>query len=642
MKVALLVGVSKYQKGFKPLPSAVKDVAEMKQILENPNLGGFDKVTDLTNPNRQQLEDAIYHLFANRDSDDVVLFYFSGHGVKNMKSNLFFTVPETKKNTREEILPHTGVSAQFVQERMTDCRCERQVIILDCCFSGAFAKGLTAKDDGKIDIQGLLGGKGRAILTSSTSMQLSFQQDDSGLSVYTHYLTEGLKTGAASINNRQWITADEAHKYASKKVEKASPAMTPQFFPVAEGYEIYLVKAVVEDPKLKYRQEVERIIQEDDGEIDFITGKFSDLDRIILDEFALSLKIEETEAKAIEKEVIEPYRQRQQKINKYERAFSVAIKKNNPLRETDIQKLKRFQDRLGLSDEDIAPIKQKYQLKSSDNIQTQSTDNPPKLTIVNPVNQPKTNNFTEDLGNGVKLEMIYIPAGEFMMGTDDAEIERLCKKYNTDWFKSEAPQHLVKLQSFYLGKYPITQAQYQAVMGKNPSKFQNPKEAPLSKGGWGDHPVERVSWNDAQEFCQQLSQLTDRKYRLPSESQWEYACRAGSKTKWCFGDDENQLKDYAWYYSNSSNQTHPVEQKKPNDWGLYDMHGNVWEWCEDNWHDNYQNAPDDGKPWLDPNKNLYVIRGGSWFYIPGYCRSACRFNEYARVFYIFGFRVVCG
>ena len=405
--------------------------------------------------------------------------------------------------------------------------------------------------------------------------------------------------------------------------------MNPQFFPVEEGYEINLVKVLVGDPKLKYRQEVERIIQEDDGEIDFITGEFADLDRIMLDDFALSLKIEETEVKAIERGVIEPYRQRQQNINKYEQAFSVAINKQNPLREIDIQKLKRFQDRLGLRDEDIASIKQKYKLKSSDNIQTQSTDNPPKLTIITPPNQAKTKNFTEDLGNGVKLEMIYIPAGEFMMGSNESEYEQ--------------PIHKVTLSEFYLGKYPITQAQYQAVMGNNPSYFQSRNKAPLSKGGWGDHPLEGVSWNDAQKFCQKLSEMTGKKYRLPSESQWEYACRAGSKTRWCFGDDESQLKDYAWYGANSKEQTHPVGEKQANDWGLHDMHGNVWEWCEDNWHKNYKNAPNDGKPWKGQNRKYTVMRGGSWFDLPDYCRSASRNDYIARVInYDFnGFRVVC-
>ena len=268
--------------------------------------------------------------------------------------------------------------------------------------------------------------------------------------------------------------------------------------------------------------------------------------------------------------------------------------------------------------------------------------------------------FTEDLGNGVKLEMVYIPAGEFMMGSNENE--------------DEQPIHKVTLTEFSIGKYPITQAQYETVMGKNPSRFQNaeeaalsqrnpekaplsqkkPKKAPLSlenlektplfKGGWGDHPVESVSWDDAQEFCQKLSQMTGKKYQLPSESQWEYSCRAGSKTKWCFGDDENELDDYAWYRGNSDRQTHPVGEKKPNNWGLYDMHGNVWEWCQDDWHGNYKNAPDDGKPWVDNRSRYVVLRGGSWFNTPDICRSASRIIFFlARDFYfdVSGFRVVC-
>ncbi len=218
----------------------------------------------------------------------------------------------------------------------------------------------------------------------------------------------------------------------------------------------------------------------------------------------------------------------------------------------------------------------------------------------------------------IKLEMIAIPAGEFMMGSNESD--------------NEKPIHPVKLKEFYIGKYPITQAQYQAIMGENPSRFKGE-----------NNPVERVSWNNAQEFCQKLSAKTGKQYKLPSEAQWEYACRAGSKTKWCFGDDESQLTNYAWYRDNSQNQTHPVGEKKPNNWGLYDMHGNVWEYCEDDWHKNYQNAPNDGKPWIDNSSKYPVQRGGSWFNLPNNCRSASRNILLARddFFDDDGFRVVC-
>ena len=250
----------------------------------------------------------------------------------------------------------------------------------------------------------------------------------------------------------------------------------------------------------------------------------------------------------------------------------------------------------------------------------------------------------EDLGNGVKLEMIHIPAGEFMMGSSDEEIEQLCQLYtesNRAFFKREVPQHQVKLKEFYLGKYPVTQAQYQAVMGENPSSFQGE-----------NNPVNKVSWHKAQEFCQKLSDKTGNKYQLPSESQWEYACRAGSKSKWCFGDDESLLKDYAWFADNSGDsiinateiwqndldnyidivfnknkcRTHAVGEKNPNIWGLYDMHGNVWEWCEDDL-DNYQNTPKDGKSNSDNFMEYIVLRGASYHAKAYSCRSAYRLKS---------------
>ncbi|NCR00804.1 MAG: SUMF1/EgtB/PvdO family nonheme iron enzyme [Microcystis aeruginosa L211-101] len=243
-----------------------------------------------------------------------------------------------------------------------------------------------------------------------------------------------------------------------------------------------------------------------------------------------------------------------------------------------------------------------------------------------PQTQPETapgnkTSFTENLANGIRLEMVSLPAGKFLMGSSERD--------------NEKPPHQVKVNSFAIGKYPITQAQYQAVMGNNPSRFKNNPQ----------NPVEDVSWNDAQAFCQKLSQITGKTYRLPTEAEWEYACRAGTTTRYYFGDDDNQLGDYAWGTENSNRTTHPVGQKKPNGWGLYDMSGNVWEWCEDDWHNSYAGAPDDGTAWLDNDnrsQSVKCLRGGSWGNNPVSCRSANRLRSNPG-FHSFdiGFRVAC-
>jgi len=224
-----------------------------------------------------------------------------------------------------------------------------------------------------------------------------------------------------------------------------------------------------------------------------------------------------------------------------------------------------------------------------------------EITKIPQIVKDTDSNFTEDIEGGIELEMITIYGGIFSMGSNDGN-------------SYEKPIHQVTVPAFSLGKYPITQEQYQAVIGKNPSGFKGAKL-----------PVERVSWNDAMNFCQKLSQKTGKKYRLPSEAEWEYACRGGTQTKYCFGDDKSRLKDYAWCRDNSDSKTHPVGEKKPNAFGLYDMHGNVWEWCSDRWHDNYTHAPTDGSLWeTNTGSNYRVLRGGSWV---NDTRSCCAANR---------------
>ena len=223
----------------------------------------------------------------------------------------------------------------------------------------------------------------------------------------------------------------------------------------------------------------------------------------------------------------------------------------------------------------------------------------------------RAESFQEDLGNGVFLKMVKIPGGSFDIGSPENEPER---------YDHEGPQHKVNIQPFFMGKFPVTQEQYQAIMGENPSCFKGEKR-----------PVEKVSWDNAVEFCGKISQRTGKTYRLPSEAEWEYACRAGTTTPFYFGETiSTELANYRgtdWNYEgrlypgnygNGSKgefreQTTDVGSFPPNAFGLYDMHGNVWEWCEDSWHENYNGAPNNGNAWeIGENDNHYrMLRGGS-------------------------------
>ena len=247
----------------------------------------------------------------------------------------------------------------------------------------------------------------------------------------------------------------------------------------------------------------------------------------------------------------------------------------------------------------------------------------PETTTSPPPPPDATLEVPEEHTNDIGMQFKLIPAGEFMMGSpaDDP-----------DSSSNETPQHRVQItKPFYLGAYEVTQEQYEKVMGKNPSNFKGPA-----------NPVEQVSWEDATEFCRKLSEMDDKNaYRLPTEAEWEYACRAGTSTRYNCGDELDLA--CAWFEDNSDDKTHPVGEKRPNGWGLYDMHGNVWEWCSD-WHgsDYYRHSPA-ADPTGPSTGSGRMLRGGSWRLSPRSCRSAGR----GRSWPVYrdndlGFRVIAG
>ncbi|MBD2143489.1 SUMF1/EgtB/PvdO family nonheme iron enzyme [Anabaena sp. FACHB-1250] len=643
-KIALLIGVSEYGENIPPLSSALNDVEAMERVLKNPNLGNFTQVEKLLNPNSEVMRIAILNLFKNAEKEDLLLFFFSGHGMINDDNHLYLATCNTAKDNFEA----TAVDGNFIQAQSRNCYSKRQVLILDACYSGAFANGWHTKSLG-VDIKKQLGAEGRVVMTSSGATQTSFTQEGATLSLYTQYLVEGIETGAADNDSDGKIHIQELHAYAKAKVQAVKPNMKPDIILDKEGYDI-LLAYTPKNPEVEYRKLVEKYTQ---------NGELKKVAILVLTEKRKTLGITDAVAKEIEREVLEPFRRRLVNLKSYQQYFAEEVEQKYPLNEQTLKILKDYrQDVLGLRDEDVASIeleitsgkeaeyqKQReaeaeknkfgYQLKT---FEFETAEISLKSQLLGLVRKPEIKYipksgkyFTEDIGNGVFLEMVNIPGGTFIMGSPENE---------EGYDKSQSPQHQVTVYGFFMGKYPITQKQWRIVaalpkvninLEPEPSQFQ------------GENlPVEGLSWYEAQEFCARLSQKTNKAYRLPSEAEWEYACRGGTTTAFYFG--KTISPELANYDSKYQGKTTEVGKFPANPFGLYDMCGNVWEWCEDGWHEDYINAPDDGSVWLNNSNNRRVLRGGSWFIPSENCHSSFRF--YADAGFcgcnLFGFRVVWG
>jgi formylglycine-generating enzyme required for sulfatase activity len=634
-------------------------VEAMQRVLVDPAIGGFAvaDVQVLENPGVQNIREAIERLFADRNRDDLLLLYFSGHGVVDEAGRFHLTAADTD----QRLLSSTAISAIFVHELMEKQgkdRSQRQVVILDSCFSGAFAKGMAAKGDG-VNLLPQLGGKGRAVMTSSKGTEYSFEQKGAELSIYTQYVVEGLRTGIADRDEDGWISVKELHEFAKTKVQEAAPAMQPEIYGTAECCQIFVARAPLGDPKLRFRKEAEEWAKKQDGVISSV------LKRGFVKRYERELSTNEIDL--ILDEVLQPYREFQENLREFQEAVEEFL--GLPTSKQLIEELTYLQHALGLRDEDIQPWMKEI------NARPKVAEKPIKTVNVEQANQVwfefttaqvdikgkvtnrstgKVNGVSEDLGAGVAVDLVKVPGGTFTMGSPKNEEGR-------DWYQHwrkelknvnvEGPQHQVQIPEFLMGRYPVTQSQWMRVAAMERVSIDFNADPSNFKGQ--NRPVEQVSWDEATEFCARLSRATNRAYRLPSEAEWEYTCRAGTDNLFSFG--QTLSPDIANYDGNYTygqgvkgkyrEATIDIGSFPANGFGLYDMHGNVLEWCQDLWHDTYEGAPADGTAWTVKQKSdeLYrLLRGGSWRYGPRNCRSADRYwnspdGRYDRV----GFRVAC-
>jgi formylglycine-generating enzyme required for sulfatase activity len=239
----------------------------------------------------------------------------------------------------------------------------------------------------------------------------------------------------------------------------------------------------------------------------------------------------------------------------------------------------------------------------------------------------KVSTNQNEMSNSIGMKLVWIPSGEFDMGSAEGEPD-------------EKPVHRVKLsKGFWMGQNEVTQQQYKEIMSNEP--WSSEKYVQES----GLNPATYISWEEAEEFCRKLSQVEGKNYRLPTEAEWEYACRAGSRTRFSFGDDDQYLDYYGWFEGNAwsieENHVRQVGQKYPNAFGLYDMHGNAWEWCSDWYDEDYYSVSTEIDPQGPSSGRFRVIRGGAWHFAAWRCRSAIRSKHLPNIkFMSFGFRVV--
>jgi uncharacterized caspase-like protein len=365
-KVALLIGVSEYEVGLNPLPAAVKDVVALERILKDSEMGDFDEVKILTNPEPQTMQYEVETLFSNCGRDDFVLLFFSGHGIKDEANNLYFATRITKKSSKGNLIKSTAVPAKFIHDVMNGSRAKRQAIILDCCFSGAFDPSLQSKDDGSINLQEQLGAEGRVVLTSSSSTQYSFEQQGSDLSLYTRYLIEGIETGAGDLDEDGKVSVRELHEYATSKVQETAPSITPKLITLKDlGFDLVLAKAKVTDPNLRYRRQVEKYSKQ---------GKISPIGRTILNKLQSQLCLSPKVAGVIEIQVLLPYQERLDNLHRYRQSFAEAIKTEYPFNNYVKAELEDLLQVLGLRREDVEDIEQATISESTKKLRSKGKD----------------------------------------------------------------------------------------------------------------------------------------------------------------------------------------------------------------------------------------------------------------------------
>ncbi len=639
-RYALVIGINDY-KHYGKLKYCRQDAEEMAGVLVER--AGFDPkrlclVTDGEQPKGfiwseatfADLYDRIEQFTGLPKEGDTLLIFFTGHGVTI--GDEAYLMPANGRNER------TAISMSWLRQRMAKCKATSKVLILDACHSGEATYGVLGISPGAAQ------GAATLVLASCAAEEVSYPDDEAGRGVFTAGLLEGL-SGLADADKDANITGDELFQYARDHVEEwcilKDKTQMPQMSPKEAGG---LVIATVPD-------EV-RIAAEREGRYREAMAEGEKLLKARLwtqaqAAFRRALAVPGYGADAAARAGLktarggaEAYRKRQA----YQAAHQKLQAAHSKARGTEDKKL--WQAVLDLSERamatghtDVSAAKallKEAQKHLGPALPRGWTFEKRRVKVATPkgVEWKEITYYKNTIG----MEFALIPAGEFMMGSRDSAAE-VAREAGTkeEYYTDEHPRHRVRVtKPFYMGAHEVTQAEYERLMGKNPARFKGTR-----------NPVEKVSWNDAVEFCRRLSQKESVTYRLPTEAEGEYACRAGTTTPFYTGETiSTELANYDGDYTYARGKKGVYREKTTsvgsfpaNSWGLHDMHGSVWEWCQ-SLYKQYPYRADDGRENLRATGDR-VLRGGSWGSNPDCCRSAPRSrgspsNSYDN----YGFRVV--
>ena len=636
-RYALVIGINDYQDGLVPdLKTCEADAEAIYALLTDPTKGGIDKKNAyLLLGSEATARNIGIHLGKLRriPSKSTVFVYFSGHGSKEGDEAYWVA-----QDSRMEDLFATGISNMEVQRYLSSIPSDRVVVMLDCCYAAATVKGGKASVGDFADVLNKFTGKGRAYLMAAGSGEEAIEAKDLKRSVFTHYLVEGLD-GRADDNKDGVIVLTELSTYVDSHVADEARVRGGLQRPVVR------MDNVTEPSKFRLTIDAERIARNicETAETKALrNARLKKLRELYLDK-KLGLDLYQLCIQLLEKD--EMHLDNMEK-KKYAEIVEVADGTLTPDKlqlildaiETPAQRTIRLERE---TNERPARIKQakieellsiaqsndnktdgKQALEALKELLQLDTSHPEALSLQKKISGYYEPNPGDVITNSIEMKLVYIPAGEFIMGSPSNEERRS---------KNEGPQHSVKIsKGFWMGQTEVTQAQWQSVMGTSIDQQAVTKDY-RSSGDYGegpDYPIYHVSWEEAGEFCRRLSQKEGQAYRLPTEAEWEYACRAGTTTAYSFGDkitlDKANFRQVSGWSNEGREQAIEVGSFQPNAFGLYDMHGNMGEWCQDRYDKNYYSKSPSIDPTGPSSGKYYVVRGGAWGSYYQQCRSAVR------------------